>query len=417
MKRSVRRALCGTGFFLALALSGCAHQGQLDANGIAALHRALFTIDTHVDVPRIGDAQDVDFLSAPHAQVDLQKMRDGGLDAAFFILFTRQGPLTPEGYAAARAEAMDRYATIHRMLTRHADLIELAHSAQEARRIHKSGKLVAFLGMENGYPLSGNPANLKEYYDLGVRYLSLTHMGHNALGDSSDPNTRLNEPDQIHGGLSDKGRAVLAEANRLGIMVDISHAHHDTALQIAQLSKAPVIASHSAVRALTDVARNMYDDQMIAVKNSGGVTQIVAFDRYLKKEPPEKTAAIMKLGKAVGLNAENHDPNSLPEDARLTYEKGRAEIEAKWPGASVSTFADHIDYAVALIGIDHVGIASDFGGGGGIEGWRNAAETENVTAELVTRGYSAKDLEKLWGGNLLRVLGDVERIAAALSRP
>lgn len=415
MKFFFRKFFYATG--LLVFLSGCAQLTVLDESEVIQLHQKLFTIDTHVDVPRIADAQEIDFLSAPHAQVDLEKMKTGGLDAAFFILFSKQGPQTLEGREDAKQQAIDRYDTIHRMLTRHSDKIALAHTAKEARRIHKSGKLVAFLGMENGFPLGSDPANLQEFYDLGVRYLGLTHMGHNALGDSSDPNTRINEPDQIHGGLSDTGRAIIAQANRLGIMVDASHAHHDTVLHMAQTSKAPIIASHSAVRALADVPRNMFDDQLVAVKNTGGVVQVVAFDRYLKKAPDEKQAAVMKLGIAAGLNATNHNPNSLPEEARLTYETGRAEIEAKWPGATVSTFVDHIDYAVALIGIDHVGISSDFGGGGGIEGWRNAAETANVTAELVARGYSTKDLKKLWGKNILRVLSQVEKVAATLNQP
>ncbi len=402
---------------LALALSGCSHRSALNEDEIAQLHQSFFTIDTHVDVPRVQDAQDIDFLSAPRAQVDLEKMRTGGLDAAFFILFSQQGPLTPEGFAGAKEEALARYATIQRMLDRHEDKIVLAHSAEEARRIQRSGKLVAFLGMENGYPLAGDPANLKEYYDLGVRYLGITHMGHNSLADSSDPNTRAGDPAQLYGGLSEAGTVIVAEANRLGIMVDVSHAHRDTAIQLAEISKAPVIASHSAIQALADVPRNMNDAQLLAVKGSGGVVQVVAFDRYLKVAPEEKQDAVRALGKSVGLNAQNHDPNALPEDARRRYEEGNAEIESKWPGADVALLADHIDYAVALIGIDHVGISSDFGGGGGIEGWRNAAETANVTAELVARGYRAKDLEKLWGGNVLRVLSRVEDVAAMLSQP
>ncbi len=395
-----------------LGITACTGAGTGTKMDLAAFHHGLLTLDTHVDVPRIEDAGDVDFLDAPRRQVTLANMREGGLDAAFFILYSTQGPLTTEGSDAAREEALARYATIQRMLTRHSDLIALARSTEDARQIHKNGKLVAFLGMENGYPLGGDPATLKTYYDLGVRYLGLTHMGHNRLGDSANPNARAGDPEQLHHGLSPAGHAVVAEANRLGIMVDVSHAHRDTAIQIAETSRAPVIASHSAVRALADIPRNMDDDQLLAVKKSGGVVQIVAFDTYLKLPPTEKQAAIRELGASVGLGAKMHDPNQLPDDKRRLFEEGRAEIEKKWPGADVSTFVDHIDYAVALLGIDHVGIASDFGGGGGIKGWQNAGETQNVTAELVARGYSREDIEKLWGGNLLRVLADVEAVAA-----
>lgn len=378
-----------------------------------ALHDSLFTVDTHVDVLRIGEAKDKDYLSQPDVQVDIVKMEKGGLDAAFFILFSTQGELTPEGYKKAQQEAQDRYATIRRMLDRHPDRIELARSVEEARRIHNAGKLVAFLGMENGNPLARDPANLKHYYDLGVRYLGLMHMGHNDLGDSADPNRARHEPEKLHGGLTDQGRAVVAEANRLGIMVDVSHAQRDTAIEMARVSKAPVIASHSAVRALNDITRNMDDDQLRAVKESGGVVQIVAFNSHLKKSPPQRMPAIIKLAKEVGLTAGNHDPDTLPPAMREKYLAERAKIDAQWPKATatVADFVDHIDYAVKLIGIDHVGIASDFGGGGGIEGWRDASETPNVTRELIKRGYSEADIRKLWGENLLRVMSEVQRLA------
>ena len=378
-----------------------------------ALHDSLFTVDTHVDIVRIEDATDMDFLSLPDVQVDLVGMEEGGLDAAFFILFSAQGDLTPEGHEAAQEEALARYATIRRMLDRHPDRIELARTVEEAQKIHASGKLVAFLGMENAYPLARDAANLEEYFDLGVRYLGMMHMGHNGLGDSADPNRSKQESETVHGGMTEEGRAVVAEANRLGIMVDVSHAHRDTAIEMAEVSRAPVIASHSAVRALLDISRNMDDDQLIAVKESGGVVQVVAFNSHLKKSPRERMPAIIKLAQEVGLTAGNHDPNTLSPEMREKYLTERAEIDRKWPKgtATVTDFIDHIDYAVELIGIDHVGIASDFGGGGGIEGWSNASETPNVTLELIARGYSEADIRKLWGENLLRVMSDVERIA------
>ena len=342
-------------------------------------------------------------------------MESGGLDAAFFILFSSQGELTPAGYAQARDEAWARYATIRRMLDDYPDRIELARSVAEARRIHESGKLVAFLGMENGNPLAGNAANLKWYYDLGVRYLGLMHIRHNALGDSANRDSSQNEPEMLHGGLTDAGRSVVAEANRLGIMVDVSHAHRVTAIEMARASRAPVIASHSAIRALNDIPRNMDDDQLRAVAATGGVVQVVAFRSFLKKGSPERMPALIALARAAGFTSRRFDPQTLPPEQRDKYLAERAEIDRKYPEAvaSVSDLADHIDYAVRLIGIDHVGIASDFGGGGGVDGWSNAAETANVTAELVARGYSEEDLVKLWGENLLRVLAEVERVAGS----
>jgi len=376
-------------------------------------HDQLFTVDTHVDILRIEDAEDKNYLNLPEVQVDLVRMEEGGLDAAFFILFSMQGELTPEGHDAAREEALARYATIRRMLDRHPDRIELARSVVEAQRINESGKLVAFLGMENGYPLAGDPANLQQFFNLGVRYLGFMHMGHNSLGDSADRSFSRQEPETLHGGLSDAGRSMVAEANRLGIMVDVSHAHRESSIEMARVSKAPVIASHSAMRGLTDIPRNMDDDQLMAVKESGGVVQVVAFNSHLKKESPQRLPAYVKLFRELGFSSGMPDTEAMAPEVREKYLKEAALINEKFPKAvaTVADFVDHIDYAVQLMGIDHVGIASDFAGGGGVEGWQNAAETPNVTRELLARGYDPEDIRKLWGENLLRVMSEVEKLA------
>jgi len=389
----------------------------LVATASCAPDEELMTLDTHVDVLPINEIGEWDYLDVPEVQVDIAKMEAGGLDAAFFILFSQQGELTPEGYQAAEDTAMARYATVRRMLDASPERIELARTVEQARQINASGKLVAFLGMENGYPLAQDPANLGKFYDLGVRYIGLLHMGHNGLGDSANPNESKQEPEVLHGGLTDAGRAVVAEANRLGIMVDVSHAHRDTAIQMASESAAPVIASHSAVRSLADISRNMDDDQLLAVKKSGGVVQIVAFRRYLKKGHAERLPAIMALAREVGFKSRHLDPETLSPEVREKYLRERAEIDRKWPAvkANVSDLVDHIDYAVRLLGVDHVGIASDFAGGGGVDGWDNAAETRNVTEELVARGYTDEDIGKIWSGNLLRVLGDAEANARKIA--
>jgi membrane dipeptidase len=377
----------------------------------------VMTLDTHIDVLPINEIGEWDYLDVPEVQVDIGKMEAGGLDAAFFILFSQQGELTPEGHQAAEDAAMARYASIRRMLDSHPQRIELARTVEQARKIKASGKLVAFLGMENGYPLAKNPANLEKFYELGVRYIGLLHMGHNGLGDSANPNESIQEAATVHGGLSDAGREVVAEANRLGIMVDVSHAHRDTAIEMARVSTAPVIASHSSVRALADIPRNMDDEQLLAVKRSGGVVQIVAFRRYLKKGHAERLPAIMALAREVGFKSRHLDVDSLSPEMREKYLRERAEIDRKWPAvtANVADFVDHIDYAVRLLGIDHVGIASDFGGGGGVDGWDNAAETQNVTSELISRGYTDEEIRKIWSGNLLRVMSDVEAHARKLA--
>ena len=378
----------------------------------------LMTLDTHVDIPPINEIGEWNYLDVPEVQVDITKMEKGGLDAAFFILFSQQGALTPEGYQGAEDAAMARYASIRRMLDMNPTRIELARTVEQARRINASGKLVAFLGMENGYPLAQDPANLEKYYELGVRYIGLLHMGHNGLGDSANANMSRREATTAHGGLTEAGRAVVAEANRLGIMVDVSHAHRDTAIEMAKVSTAPVIASHSSVRALADISRNMDDEQLLAVKKSGGVVQIVAFRRYLKKGHAERLPAIMTLARQVGFKSRHLDPDTLSPEMREKYLRESAEIDLKWPAvtAGVADLLDHIDYAVQLLGVDHVGIASDFAGGGGVDGWDNAAETQNVTAALVDRGYTDEDIRKIWSGNLLRVMAEVEGRARILAQ-
>jgi len=200
--------------------------------------------------------------------------------------------------------------------------------------------------------------------------------------------------------------------NRLGIMVDISHGSKQTALDAMRLSAAPVIASHSAVAGVSVHARNLDDETLRALRDDGGVVQIVAFDPYLKHQSDEQIAALRALRERVGLTAGG--PDGLPPDKRAEYDRGLRETQTQWPPATVKTFVDHIDYAVKLIGVDHVGISSDFGGGGGITGWNDATETGNVTAELRARGYSDEDVGKIWSGNLLRVWRAVETTAAQL---
>ena len=201
--------------------------------------------------------------------------------------------------------------------------------------------------------------------------------------------------------------------NRLGIMVDVSHGAKQTALDAMRLSAAPVIASHSGIAGVNAHPRNLDDEALLALKANGGVVQVVAFDGYLKAQPAEKAAAQRELRQSVGLTGDVR-LSSLAPQQRAAYDAGLRDIEARWPSASVADLVDHIDYAVKLIGVDHVGIASDFDGGGGITGWSDAAETANVTAELTARGYSREDVAKIWSGNLLRVWREVERTAARL---
>lgn len=379
-----------------------------------AIHQSVITIDTHDDIPSNFATEEVDPGVRGDRQVDLPKMREGGLDAAFFVVYVGQGERTPEGYEAAKAAARAKFDAIHRMTDEmYPDQIELAYSADDVVRIHGEGKLVACIGIENGYAIGRDLGMLEEYHGLGARYLGLTHNGHNDICDSANPSPRLGDEEEEHGGASEFGAQVIEEVNRLGIMVDVSHTSRQCMLDAARLSRAPIIASHSSARALMDVARNLDDEQLLAIKENGGVAQMVALGSFVKEDPPEKEAAIQALRQEMGLGEGYAGWRTMSEEQRAQFRARMREIEERWP-ITVADFVDHIDHAVQLIGIDHVGISSDFDGGGGVQGWNNASETFNVTVELVRRGYSEEEIRKLWGGNLLRVWREVERVAAEM---
>ena len=393
---------------------------QTDAEILArarAIHDRVIAIDTHVDIPPdfATDAYDP-MRTKPGQQVDLPGMERGGLDAAFFIVYVPQGERNPAGHARAIADAFVKFAAIRRMTDlKHPDKIGLALNSADVRRIHAEGRRVALIGIENGHAVGRNLELLDTYHDFGARYLGLLHNGHNDIGDSAQPSLRREEPPEEHGGLSEFGRAVIARANALGIIVDVSHASVAAALDAMRASRAPVIASHSSVRAVHDHPRNLPDEALLALKKNGGVVHIVAFDAYLRQARGERRAAVDALRAETGIK-DSADWVRLSNAQRDAYRARRAEIYRKWPNASVADLVDHIDHAVGLIGVDHVGIASDFNGGGGVSGWSDASETLNVTVELVRRGYREKQIAKLWGGNLLRVMDAVEAFAAASRR-
>ncbi len=330
------------------------------------IHAASLPLDSHVDIPFDFATAAADPLDGD-MQVNLEKMRAGGLDSAFFIVYVGQTARNEGNYTQAAADAMTKFDAIHRMTgTLYPDLIGLAASAGDIEEIVAEGRLAAAIGIENGFVIGTDLDRLDRYHELGARYMTLVHNGHNDLADSAQPDPELGDGDAEHGGISDFGARVIRRMNELGIMVDISHASKAAALEAMDLSEAPVIASHSSVRALTDHVRNLDDETLLRLAADGGVVQIVAFRSYL----------------------------------------GDGEAPA------VTDLVDHIDYAVELIGIEHVGISSDFGGGGGVIGWSDAAETPNVTAELVRRGYTPEEIGKLWSGNFLRVWREAERVAA-----
>ena len=394
-----------------------------------AIHERVITLDTHCDINIKNFTDSINYTQNLDNQVNLPKMKTGGLDVAWFIVYTGQDTLTDEGYKNAYDNAISKFDAIHKLCKDIApNDIELATTSSDVRRIVKSGKKVAMIGIENGYPVGKDIKNVEKFYNLGARYMSLAHNGHSQLSDS---NTGEEDGVWLHNGLSDLGKEVIVEMNRLGMMIDVSHPSKDAMKQMVELSKAPIIASHSSARALCDHSRNLDDEQLGWIVKNGGVVQTVAFSSYLNTEKHEKRAefekelAIKHLD-SMGLKwVDRKDMKALTTEARETYfnalSKIRPLIKDKIskikdapPAVNVSDFVDHIDYLVETMGIEHVGISSDFDGGGGIEGWSDASETFNVTLELVRRGYTEEEIEMLWSGNLLRVLDEVEAVAKGM---
>lgn len=392
------------------------HHPAVEGRSLEAItldvHSELLTIDTHVDIPDNFATAEVDPGVRGRFQVDLEKMTEGNLNAIFFIVYVGQTERTEENYAAAVAKARNKFDAIHRMTEElYPERIELATSADDIRRIHSEGKLVALIGLENGFGFGGDLSNVEEYYNRGMRYAGFAHMGHSNFADSSMARKDLGDVEAEHGGLSELGKGLLAELNRLGVMADVSHASKASTLDTARLSTAPIIASHSGARAVYDHFRNLSDEELIAIKNTGGVVQVVGFDMYLAEPPAEKLAARKAL--AEKYNVSRATRASLSPETIAAYYIELKALDETWPRAGIDVMVKHIDHVVKTIGIDHVGISSDFDGGGGINGWMDASETPNVTAALITHGYSVGDIKKLWGGNLLRVMAEVQAKAKA----
>jgi membrane dipeptidase len=449
--------MCGAIGAAMLTEQTAGSQGDQDLVARArAIHERVITLDTHDDINPLHFTPTCNYTMNLTTQVNLPKMRAGGLDVSFMIVYVAQSnpsqvadALQPAGYERAYKAAVAKFDAIHRLTKEIApNDIELALTAADVTRIASSGKKVAVIGIENGYPLGTDIKRVKEFWDRGGRYMSLAHNGHNQLSDS---NSGEATNQWMWGGLSPLGRQVIEEMNRLGMMVDVSHPSKASMLQAIGVSKAPVIASHSGVRKFANVSRNMDDEMLMAMKTNGGVIQLVAFSGYVKTAAPERAPAVNALRKEFGLAGgagggapaggrggggpvtpacpvESASPitqssgggaagtagaETLAPDRRVDFERRLADIDRKWPAgrATVKDFVDGIDYAVKLIGIDHVGISSDFDGGGGIDGWNSAAETFNVTLELVRRGYDEEQIARIWSGNLLRVWSEVERVA------
>ena len=456
---NIQQKLMIAGLLMQLTATTAAAQPN-DAALIAkakGIHDRVLKLDTHNDIDPANFTAECNYTKRLTTQVNLPKMVEGDMDVAFFIVYVGQALPTAEEYAKAYQQAIEKFDAIHNFTEKIApDVMGLALTPEDVRRLHRQGKRIAVIGVENAFPIGTDIKHVKEFYDRGGRYMSLAHNGNSQLADS---NTGEASGYLYNNGLSPLGREVIAEMNRLGMMVDLSHPSKGANLEAIRLSKAPVIASHSSVRALADHSRNMDDEQLLAVKKNGGVVQIVGFASYLKIDSKERTEALTKLrtdfgfgggGRAGGgpaFRRPSASPracpvedatvatvggtatatprrgggflNLLPTERRAEFEKRMAEIDAQFPPAvraNVKDMVNHIDYAVKLIGIDHVGISSDFDGGGGIDGWDSAAEAFNVTLELVRRGYTEEQVGKLWSGNLLRVWAEVDKVGQKLRK-
>ena len=384
------------------------------AAGARSIHARVLTVDTHCDTAfRLLDGTwDIGARHEPgqraSGQIDLPRMAEGGLDAEFFAVFVGQEERTEEGYEKAKESALQTLEAIRAMCAKYPNLVGLALTPDDAYRLEKEGRRAAFIGMENGYPVGKTLSNLEEYYKLGVRYVTLCHSEDNDICDSS---TDRQDPEDR--GLSEFGREVVAACNRLGMMVDVSHASDKSFYDILKVTRAPIIASHSSCRAICDSPRNLSDDMIRALAANGGVIQICFLSDYVRtpKPNPEREKAFRELRAKYGARRDIRD--------EATRKKAREEYEAlneKYPRekATVSELVDHIEHVIELVGVDSVGIGTDFDGGGGVEGCDDVSKMFRVTEELVRRGRTEEEIAKVWGGNIMRVFRRVIAISKEL---
>jgi membrane dipeptidase len=387
-----------------IIFTGCGNRDEQIVRKANKIHESILTVDTHCDTPM--DFSDPTFdLGVRHDEgcVDFPRMIEGGLHAEFFAVFIGQGPRNDSSYNKVHQKALEIFTAIHKNVEKNSGVAEIAAKADDAYRLKKEGKIAAFIGMENGYAIGKDLSRIKQYYDLGARYITLSHSRNNDICDSStDPEGPENN------GLSPFGNEVVKEMNRLGMMIDISHVSDKSFFDVLEVTKAPVIASHSSCRALCGSPRNLTDAMLLALKGNGGVLQICILSNYLNTpEPnPEMDAKLKDLRDKYG------DYNVLPDSIKKVMRTEYRTIQKRYDKpATVKDVVDHIDHVVQVIGVDYVGIGTDFDGGGGVDGCRSVAEMKNITIEMLRRGYSKKDITKVWGGNVMRVLRKVEEVA------
>lgn len=374
------------------------------------LHNAMLTVDTHCDTPMRLYRGGLDLgVRNEKGCVDFPRMKEGGLDAEFFAIFIGQGPRNPEAFEAAHRQTLATFDSIRANVSRNAEMAGIALSPDDAYKLKSEDKVAVFIGIENGYPIGTDIPRVRQYYDLGARYITLCHSFNNDICDSS---TDKSGPE--HNGLSALGEEVVKEMNRVGMMIDVSHISDDSFYDVINISKAPVIASHSSCRALCESPRNLDDEMLQALKKNGGVIQICLLSDYLRQPEPNpeydaKARELREKWRSIG-----RDLTEAEQEQRWNEISALRREYIKL--ATVAHAVDHIQHVVDIIGIDYVGIGSDFDGGGGIEGCTDVSMMKNITMELIRRGYSRDDITRIWGGNFMRVMREVQAAASSGSR-
>ncbi|HVW69563.1 MAG TPA: dipeptidase [Steroidobacteraceae bacterium] len=424
IKSSLRFLVAAVAVSLATApafAQGSAPNGEL-LKKAAAIHKSIVTFDNHLDVPFDYGTPGKEAATDGPTQFDLPKAQRGIVKGASIAIFVPQGARTPAGTAEARQKAQQKYAIITGIARKYPDRAAIAYTPDDLRRIERSGKFAVVLSILNGNAIGDDLSQLDAWYAKGVRIVGFTHAGNNDLADSSRPNILRGDKLDEHHGLSALGKQAVARLNDLGVLIDVSQLSANALDQVLALTRAPVIASHSNARAIIDHPRNLSDAQLLAIQKNGGVVAVNAYSSWVRPLPAEAKQQANEIRKKYGVPTEANIAAAqpltetgvkiLPADEFEAYSDAiHKVILAPAYRATLAQYVDQIDYVVKKIGIDHVGISSDFNHGGGVIGWDNEGEALNVTAELLRRGYTQADIAKLWGGNFLRVWAQAQSLA------
>ncbi|MEM6556691.1 MAG: membrane dipeptidase [Pseudomonadota bacterium] len=375
-------------------------------SGVDAFHQSIAVFDSHLDTPALFHTPDYLFTARGSFEedgthVDLPRMNEGGLDGGFWVIFTRQGPMDEASYAAARTHGLMRQTAIREFAAKYHDEVALAFSADDVPGILADGKKVVFQSMENSYPLGTDVSLLEHFYIGGLRMIAPVHFATNQFADSA---TDINQP---YDGLSPLGEELVREANRLGLLLDGSHAADTVVRDMMALSTTPIILSHTGATAIYDHPRNIGDDLLLELAENGGVIQMNIFGGYLEQlvPSPERQAALEALNEEYGSN-----PAEMDEATMAAWFAARQELNAEFPAprTTYEKFMEHTYHVLDLIGPDHVGISGDWDGGGGVDGMSDVSMLQKITRDLLDAGYTRDDVAKIWGGNMMRLVKAAE---------